>query len=75
MAGNKILNKSKGLLGMYSTSILKPGLPKKYLNTVFKFPSVAPSTPTSTGTPIPVSTPPVVDLLYMADGYVVNGYV
>jgi hypothetical protein len=77
MAGNKILNvpKPKGLLGMYSSSTFKPGLPKKYLNTVYKFPSVSPSTPPSTGTPIPVSTPPIVDLLYMADGYVINGYV
>jgi hypothetical protein len=63
-----------GLIKQATYSAFSPKSPVKYLNAISPFPSRVPS---SNFSPVANSgvQPPVQDLLYVAEGYVENGYV
>jgi hypothetical protein len=63
-----------GLVKQATYSAFSPKSPIKYLNAISPFPS---RTPSSNFSPVsnPGIKPPVQDLLYVAEGYVENGYV
>jgi hypothetical protein len=63
-----------GLITQATYSVFSPKSQVKYLNTMLPFPARIPS---SIFTPVANSgvQPPVQDLLYVAEGYVENGYV
>jgi hypothetical protein len=63
-----------GLVKQAIYSAFSPKSPVKYLNTISPFPV---RTPPSIFSPVSNSTPqvPIPDLLYVAEGYVENGYV
>jgi hypothetical protein len=68
------VNDEKGLIKQATYSAFSPKSRIKYLNTILPFPARVPSSMFSPNANSGV-VPPVPDLLYVAEGYVENGYV